>query len=126
MFEFLIELLGEFLIQLVLEIVAEFGIRWLAEPFRRRPRPWLAALGYIVFGIIAGVLSLLVFRAHFIRQPAAQILNLIVTPLTVGLAMWTLGQWRAKRGETVLGIDRFWYGYLFALALALCRFWFAQ
>lgn len=126
MFEFLLELLGEFLIQLVLEVFAEIGFHWLAEPFRRRPNPWVAAAAYALFGAVAGGLSLLAFPVHLLRQPAAQILNLIVTPFAVGLAMWTMGQWRASRGEIVFRLDRFWYGYLFALALAVIRFWFAR
>jgi hypothetical protein len=40
--------------------------------------------------------------------------------------MCALGAWRARRGGVVLRIDRFAYGYLFALALALIRFWFAK
>ncbi len=33
-----------------------------------------------------------------------------------------MGALRARRGQAVLGIDRFAYGYLFALALAVIRF----
>ncbi len=40
--------------------------------------------------------------------------------------MVALGARRAKRGEPLLRIDRFSYGYLFALSLALVRFNFAQ
>jgi hypothetical protein len=39
--------------------------------------------------------------------------------------MAAIGAWRARRGEPVLRIDRFAYGYLFALSLALVRFFFA-
>ena len=36
-----------------------------------------------------------------------------------------LGAWRARRGDELLRIDRFAYGYLFSFALALVRFRFA-
>ena len=36
-----------------------------------------------------------------------------------------LGRWRARRGDDVLRIDRFACGYLFALSLALVRYFFA-
>jgi hypothetical protein len=36
-----------------------------------------------------------------------------------------MGAWRARRGQQVLRIDRFAYGYLFALSLGLVRFYFA-
>jgi len=39
--------------------------------------------------------------------------------------MAILGAWRARRGQQVLRIDRFAYGYLFALSIALVRFYFA-
>jgi hypothetical protein len=40
--------------------------------------------------------------------------------------MCAMGVWRARRGEQLLRIDRFSYGYLFAVSLALVRFTFAQ
>jgi len=40
--------------------------------------------------------------------------------------MSAMGYWRARRGQAVLRIDRFAYGYLFALTFALVRFWFAD
>jgi hypothetical protein len=52
--------------------------------------------------------------------------NLVVVPVLVGLVMVLLGAWRARRGDTVLRIDRFSYGYLFALALAAVRFFCAR
>jgi hypothetical protein len=36
-----------------------------------------------------------------------------------------MGAWRARRGQPVLRIDKFAYGFLFALALALVRYFFA-
>lgn len=39
--------------------------------------------------------------------------------------MTAMGAWRARRGEPVLRIDKFAYGYLFALSLAIVRFIFA-
>jgi hypothetical protein len=40
--------------------------------------------------------------------------------------MVALGAWRAQRGEPLLRLDRFSYGYLFALSQALVRFRFVQ
>jgi len=121
----LLELLGEFLLQVVVEALVELGLHSLAEPFRRAPNPWLAALGYLLFGALLGGLSLLVFPANFVPGPW-RIINLVVTPLAAGVLMALVGRWRANRGPDVLRIDRFTYGYLFALALALVRFSFAH
>ena len=40
--------------------------------------------------------------------------------------MSLIGRWRASHGQEILRIDRFAYGYLFALALALVRFVFTR
>jgi hypothetical protein len=40
--------------------------------------------------------------------------------------MCLAGRWRARRGQALLRIDRFASGYLFALSLALVRYWFAN
>ena len=81
-------------------------------------------MGYTLFGAILGGLSLLVFPDNLVPE-AWRIANLVLTPLAVGAMMAGMGVWRARRGQPVLRIDRFAYGYLFALSLALIRFFFA-
>jgi hypothetical protein len=126
MLEFIVEVLGEFLLQVLGEALLELGFHSLAEPFRKPPNPWLAALGYAIFGALAGGLSLLVFPAHLTPAGLPRLANLLLTPLAVGLCMGAMGTWRAKRGDSVLRIDKFSYGYLFALIMALVRFQFAH
>ena len=123
MLELVLEVLGEFLLQAFGEALIELGLHSLAEPFRKPPNPWLAALGYTIFGAVFGGLSLLAFPAILVPQPW-RVLNLMLTPLAVGGIMVLMGAWRAKRGQPALRIDRFAYGYLFALSLALIRFQF--
>jgi hypothetical protein len=126
MFEFLLEILGEFLLQAVVEALAEVGLHSLSEPFRRPPNPWLAALGYAIFGAVAGGLSLLLFPSNLVAGEAWRVANLVLTPVAAGGLMCAMGAWRGRRGDTVLRIDRFAYGYLFALSLAMVRFAFAE
>lgn len=126
MLELLFQLFGEIILQVVIEALAEAGLHALAEPFRRPPNRWLAALGYLLLGAAAGGLSLLAFSAHLVTTPGLRIANLIITPVAVGLLMCVLGAWRARRGAPLLRIDKFAYGYLFALSLALVRFTFAH
>lgn len=104
----------------------ELGLHSMAEPFKKPPNPWLAAMGYFLFGAIFGGISLLIVSSHLVTNEHWRIVNLVVTPLAVGLGMSAMGMWRARRGETVLRIDRFSYGYLFALSFALMRYWFAK
>ena len=124
MFEPALVILGEFLIQVVVEALIQLGFHSLAEPFQKPPSPWLAAIGYALFGAIFGGLSLLAFPNNLVPQ-SWRIINMVITPLAVGGIMVLLGVWRAKRGQPVLRIDRFSYGYLFALSLAFIRFQFA-
>jgi hypothetical protein len=122
--ELLFELLGEFLLQVFGEALVELGLHSLAEPFHRPPNPWLAAVGYALFGAILGGLSVLAFPNNLVPEPW-RIANLVATPIAVGSVLSIMGVWRARLGQQVLRIDRFAYGYLFALFLALVRFYFA-
>jgi len=126
MIEFLFELVGEFLLQVLVEALAELGLHSLGEPFQRKQNPWLAGLGYAIFGAIAGGITLWLLPDHLVRNEVLRKLNLLVTPLAAGGMMCLIGAWRARRGDDLLRIDRFAYGYVFALSLALVRFIFAQ
>lgn len=124
LFELVFQIFGELLFQLVFEVLAEFGFRGLREPFRRpKPvHPILAAICYSAFGAAAGLLSLLVLPHLVITSPIGQTANLVVTPVMAGLAMSLIGIWRRKRGDELIRLDRFVYGFLFALAMSLVRF----
>ena len=122
MIEILFQFLGEFLIQILGEALIEMGFHAIAEPLRKPPRPWIAAMGYFLTGAIVGGLSLLLVSSHLVSGQALRIANLVFTPVAAGLCMCAAGAWRARRGQALLRIDRFAYGYLFALAFALVRF----
>ncbi len=125
MLEILIQLFGEFVLQAIGEVLLELGLHAVAEPFRKEANPWVAALGYTMFGAAFGGISLLAFPAHLTPAGALRIANLVLTPLVVGAIMSSVGAWRAKRGDALFRIDRFSYGFLFAFALAAVRFRFA-
>jgi hypothetical protein len=116
----------ELLLQIFGEVLLELGLHSLAEPFRKQPNPWFAAPGYALFGAVFGGLSLLVFPLHLMSAGIGRIVNLALTPVAVGLCMVAMGAWRVRRGDPVLRIDKFSYGYLFALSLAFVRFCFAK
>ena len=121
------EIFGELILQLILEILMEMGLRGLLAPFNwPKSKPVGAFFGYILLGAAAAALSLWIHPALLIASRVGRIANLIVTPIVAGLVMWALGVWREKRGETVLRIDRFSYGFGFALAMGLVRFFFAR
>lgn len=125
MLELLLQFIGEFLLQVIGEALLELGLHALAEPFRRPANPWVAALGYAFFGAAFGGLSLLIFPGHLTPAGLWRVANLMVTPIAVGLIMGAIGAWRTRRGDSLLRIDSFSYGFLFAFSLALVRFRFA-
>jgi hypothetical protein len=53
---------------------------------------------------------------------SGRLFNLIFSPIAAGLCMSGIGRLRARRGQEVQRLDRFWYGYLFALGLSAVRF----
>jgi uncharacterized membrane protein YeaQ/YmgE (transglycosylase-associated protein family) len=123
MLEFLFELVGELLLQLVVEALAQAGVHVVRHPDRppREYSPWVIAVGYLLFGLIAGALSLWLFPDYLIRSTAGRIAYLVLGPVAAGAAVAAIGLWRSKRGVPRYGIDRFAYGYLFALSFALLR-----
>jgi hypothetical protein len=118
------EIIFELILQIAFEGLAELGWRSGEEVFaRRRVRnPWLAGFGTLMFGVIAGLLSLLVFREHFIKDSALRVLSLIFTPLLAGLVMWAIGRWRMRRQLDSIRLESFAHGYLFALGMGLIRY----
>lgn len=118
---FLAELLVEFVIQFVVELLVEMGAHGLRRD-RSPLHPALSVLIYIVLGGLLGWVSYLIFPQNLISHPDVQIVNLVLTPIAVGLALGAIGAWRAKRGTALVRLDKFAYGYAFALAFAVARF----
>ncbi|HVK53871.1 MAG TPA: hypothetical protein VM532_02470 [Burkholderiales bacterium] len=123
-FVWILQFLGELLIQLVGEAIAELIGHSVTEPFRRpKPvHPWLAAIGYLIFGAIAGALSLWLLPNLFVKAEWLRYGNLILTPMVAGIFMAVVGSWRRKREKEVIRLDSFSYGFCFAFSMALVRF----
>ena len=124
--ELLFQFFAEVVLQIVFEALAELGLHSLRETFRKPANPWFAAVGYAIFGAAAGGLSLWVFPSLFLPSHRAQIAALALAPVVAGAAMAALGAWRRRRGQELIRLDRFAYGYLFALAMAAIRFAFGN
>lgn len=118
---FIAELLFEFVIQFVLEVLVEMGAHGLRRD-RSPIHPAISTAIYVVLGGILGWVSYLFFPQHLISHPYASLANLILTPIAVGLSLGAIGAWRAKRGTELVRLDKFAYGYAFALAFSLVRF----
>jgi hypothetical protein len=114
----------ELSLQLFGEIFCELGFRALAEACQGKQlkNPALASIGYFILGAAIGGLSLLFFGNALLHKPVWRILNLILTPVAAGLVMAGIGILRQKKGQKVVRLDRFGYGFIFAFGTALVRF----
>lgn len=122
------QLLGELLFQMLFEAIADLFGHAVKEPFRRpRPaRPWVASIGYLVFGASAGGLSVWLLPELFIKTEWLRVANLLLTPLAAGVIMQAIGSWRERREKEALGLESFAYGFCFAFSMAVVRFAFGK
>lgn len=125
--EFLLEFLLEFVVEVLVQGAFELGFRGLAEPFRKERQvstAW-ALFSYVLLGAVGGAISVWLFPMHVLKHPLAQYVNLIITPIALGLAFEWLGHRRESKGKQKMLLDRFSYGFVFALTMGLIRFVFA-
>ena len=117
------ELLLEFVLQIVAELFGDILVHWLPE---RGRNVFFTILGYAALGAVIAALTLLVLPAHLIRSHELRIANLIVTPLLVAALMAWIGAMRRRRDKRVVQMEEFVYAYTTALAFGLVRFFGAD
>lgn len=119
----LLELAGpllEFLLSFAFEILAELGVRMWKAPVRPA-HPVVAGIGYALVGGGLGGLSAVVVPSLVLQHPALAIAHFVLSPLAAGLLMAGIGALRRRRGEALVRLDSFAYGWLFAAAFASVR-----
>ena len=124
--EIILELLFEVFLYIFGEILVELGFRSLGETMtsREERNPVLAGIGYALLGTIGGFLSLLIFPDAFVRSERLHGINMVISPLLAGLGMAGLGWLLARAGKRRLRVDSFFFGFIFALPMAIVRFFF--
>lgn len=121
----MIEFVFEVLLQLVfevLELVFSSGVkksRQVQMPFL------LSIIVYAGFGVLAGFISVLIFPQAFLHGNIARIANLVVTPVLMGVLMGMIAALRSN-GQQGVFLHRFASAYVFAMSLALVRFFAAH
>ena len=123
--EIIFELLLQFLLELFIQGSFELGFRGIVKIFDSggaAENPWLAICGYVLMGFTAAAISIWLFPLHVLKPPAMQILNLAVTPILLGFLFEFFGRWKAKHEKPRHMVDRFSYGFTFALTMGLVRF----
>ena len=122
--ELVLTAIWEVFLQIVAEMLIEFGLGSIDESLRQRRRahPVVAGVGVALFGGLAGVLTSLVWPTRVFRPGPLPGTSLLVSPLITGLLMDRYGQWREGKGVGRSYVATFWGGALFAFSMALVRF----
>ncbi|HVF24112.1 MAG TPA: hypothetical protein VM941_13580 [Pyrinomonadaceae bacterium] len=129
--ELLLAILGgflEFLLELAGSLLLELGLRSVKEPTvpREKRNPIFAGIGYALFGLVAGGLSLLIFPDSLARSERFHGISIMISPVLAGLAMAGFGWLLERSGKRRLRLDSFVYGFIFAMPMALVRFYFTD
>ena len=127
----ILEVILEFVLEIVLqvfgELFCELGTRMFPSLYQRDDKisPAFAAVGYCLLGSIIGGLSLFLFKNSFIHNSSFRVVNLFLAPFVAGIVMAGVGALRRKKGQSLVRLDRFGYGFSFAFGMALVRFLYA-
>jgi hypothetical protein len=113
--EIVVQILGEALFELGAE-----GTRDATRP-QRKARPLLSCIGYLIFGALLGGASAFIWSRRAMPEPIA-ILNLVVGPAIVGVAMHVLGDRQRRRGKPTTNLATFWGGASLSFGTMLARF----
>ncbi|MGO9338155.1 MAG: hypothetical protein ACLPY1_11670 [Terracidiphilus sp.] len=133
------ELLGAILAgiaELVAETLLEAAFAELAgvlsRAFRlfkvkvRRADPVVATVMFGLVGVSSGFLSVLFFPHHLVHPTRLHGISLLISPILTGLLMAQIGRTVRRWGRQPVRIESFGYGFIFALAMALVRFWLVR
>ena len=119
---FVLEILGEFVLQVIFELATEAIAGLISD--RKERRPALTAVGLLFGGVAAGFLSAWLFP-HRLIVPRVVVpgASLLLAPLATGIAMHLLGKRLRRLERQPTSLATFWGGALFAFSMALVRWW---
>jgi hypothetical protein len=118
----LLEVFGEFLLQILFELAAE-ALNGLIKR-DKQIRPAVSAIRLALVGAAAGLLSAWVFPHRVIAtRVVLPGVSLLLAPLATGSAMHLLGKRLRLVGRYASDLATFRGGALFAFSMALIRWW---
>lgn len=128
MVELIVELvfgfIGEFALEIILEVLVELGFHGTAERISSKARSRIFVGGaYTIFGAVLGGLSLLIFPKIEFASSVLPALYFVVSPILAGFSLTTVSYLinRDIRPVSWFEWDKFLFGVLFAVAYAVAR-----
>lgn len=126
------ELVAEFVVQVIFEwavaAIADLLLRAIGlvseDPVIQNQT--LAYVGYWVFGIVMGAISLEVFPRHIVHPARIHGISLLLTPVATGLLMAATGAVLRRYNKKPLQLESFGCGFAFAFGMAAVRLLFAK
>ena len=124
----------------IAEVIVEFLLEGafaglagiLARAFRlfklrvRRANPVFVTVTFCIVGVSFGFISVLLFPHHLVHPTRLHGISLLISPVLTGLLMAQIGRTARKWGRQPVRIESFGYGFVFALAMGLVRFWLVR
>ena len=120
LFELVLSLFGEFLAELALHELGRIS------SMRKTGRVVLTAILYFGAGVLAGFISLLIFPKAFARSSTMPGISLVITPILGGVFLSYIAWLRVRTWDWTIRLETFAYGFLFAFAMTLLRFYFTK
>jgi len=120
----LFEILGEVILQLILEFLVSLLARAGRKVISTSARQSRIFSGFLfaVFGASAGLVSVRIFPHPLVHPSRFHGISLLISPVITGLVMFATGRLEQKFGRKPTQIETFWIGFIFAFAIALVRF----
>ena len=124
--EFLLQIFLEFLLQVVGGVITGVVLHALSRFIRSRRtlNALITLIMYLTLGLFVGWLSILILPEAFVRSSNLHGISLLITPVLAGFTMSALGWIRLRQRKTLIRLETFSCGFIFAFAMALIRLLF--
>ena len=126
--ELFLELFAEFLLQLFAEVIVAVAWSVLGEVVETEQvrNKVVSVVMYLPLGAIIGVISLAVFPHPLVRPSTVHGISLLISPVVTGSVMALIGSILRRLNKKVVPIENFAYGFAFAFGMALVRLMLAR
>ncbi|MGD9628422.1 MAG: hypothetical protein AB7V18_04185 [Pyrinomonadaceae bacterium] len=122
--ELIFGVVGELLLEIVVEVLVEIGFHGTAERLSSKARSRVfVGLAYALFGAVLGFASLCVFPRMNFGDRLVPAVYFILSPIVAGLSLTTVS-WMINRGIRPVRwfeLDKFAFGVVFAAAYSISR-----